>query len=321
MFPKPYEQARVRSEGTVDDTSDVKLTGDDNEQARVRSEGAVDDTSDVKFTADGYGCEDDSVQFVEKKCQRKTTADMFDSETNVGKSVCDNAAVRLNEFIGPSHVFVDKNPLISTTTISTFGLSTCYFYLMCVAVKKQFSDTCANVMDNLNDLYFFVGGGAVLTSDIVRSACSLLLNADQQTCTVLKREFGSRSINTLFDKLFNRVTILKATSFMLSNEEESVASDMAISEQTKVVDPPSYTIFYNCLYDAGYITIDFGREKLFNIASMMFSLRSPSNNNFAWIIDYEGIKNIKDSIGNRPEELAKLEKALCLLENSSLFDP
>ncbi|CAF4591156.1 unnamed protein product [Rotaria socialis] len=84
---------------------------------------------------------------------------------------------------------------------------------------------------------------------------------------------------------------------MLSNEEESVASDMAISEQTKVVDPPSYTIFYNCLYDAGYITIDFGREKLFNIASMMFSLRSPSNNNFAWIIDYEGIKNIKDSIG------------------------
>ncbi|CAF4983508.1 unnamed protein product, partial [Rotaria socialis] len=187
MFPKPYEQARVRSEGTVDDTSDVKLTGDDNEQARVRSEGAVDDTSDVKFTADGYGCEDDSVQFVEKKCQRKTTADMFDSETNVGKSVCDNAAVRLNEFIGPSHVFVDKNPLISTTTISTFGLSTCYFYLMCgtlnncrfsylnhnvdpyekvtiadtlyfilhdivVAVKKQFSDTCANVMDNLNDL-------------------------------------------------------------------------------------------------------------------------------------------------------------------------
>ncbi|CAM2726610.1 unnamed protein product [Rotaria socialis] len=312
MFPKPYEQARVRSEGTVDDTSDVKLTGDDNEQARVRSEGAVDDTSDVKFTADGYGCEDDSVQFVEKKCQRKTTADMFDSETNVGKSVCDNAAVRLNEFIGPSHVFVDKNPLISTTTISTFGLSTCYFYLMCGTLnncrfsylnhnvdpyeKVTIADTLYFILHDIV-VAFFVGGGAVLTSDIVRSACSLLLNADQQTCTVLKREFGSRSINTLFDKLFNRVTILKATSFMLSNEEESVASDMAISEQTKVVDPPSYTIFYNCLYDAGYITIDFGREKLFNIASMMFSLRSPSNNNFAWIIDYEGIKNIKDSIG------------------------
>jgi hypothetical protein len=159
---------------------------------------------------------------------------------------------------GIANVFVDDKPRISTRSISTFGVSTCYFYLMCgtfkesqfcylnhnvdryekttipealyfilndivVALEKQFPDASVNIIDSLNDVYFFVGGGAILTQDVVREAYSLLRNADERTVTELKREFDDSSINNIFDKLFNRITILKAISFVLPDEEESEA--------------------------------------------------------------------------------------------------
>jgi hypothetical protein len=56
------------------------------------------------------------------------------------------------------------------------------------------------MINNLNDIYFFVRDDTILTQDVVGEACSLLLNADEETVTELKREFNNRSINTLFDK-------------------------------------------------------------------------------------------------------------------------
>ncbi len=77
------------------------------------------------------------------------------------------------------------------------------------------------MINNLNDIYFFVRDDTILTQDVVGEACSLLLNADEETVIELKREFNKRSINMLFGKWFNRVTILKTTSFVLSDEGES----------------------------------------------------------------------------------------------------
>ena len=155
---------------------------------------------------------------------------------------------------GIANVFVDDNP-----RISTFGVSTCYFYLMCgtfeesqfcylnhnvdryekttiskalyfilndivVAPEKNFYNESVNIIDSLNDVYLFVGGGGILTQDVVREACLLLRNADERTVTKLKREFDDIKIINLFDKLFNRIIILKAISVVLSDKEESEAS-------------------------------------------------------------------------------------------------
>jgi len=56
------------------------------------------------------------------------------------------------------------------------------------------------MINNLNDIYFFVSDDTILTQDVVGEACSLLRNADERTVTELKREFNNGSINTLFDK-------------------------------------------------------------------------------------------------------------------------
>jgi hypothetical protein len=53
------------------------------------------------------------------------------------------------------------------------------------------------MINNLNDIYFPVGEDTILTQDVVGEACSLLLNADEQTVTELKREFNNNYVMKL----------------------------------------------------------------------------------------------------------------------------
>jgi len=94
-------------------------------------------------------------------------------------------------------VIVENDPLIATTSIGTYGVSSCYFYLLCgtfkddpfcylnhnvdryenetisnalylilddivTVFKKKFCDTSIDISDNINSTYLFVVGGELL---------------------------------------------------------------------------------------------------------------------------------------------------------------
>lgn len=63
----------------------------------------------------------------------------------------------------------------------------------------------------------------MISSDIniVRQACSLLVNTVEQTVIQIKTDFDDININNLFEKLIDNVTIIKFISFILFNKEET----------------------------------------------------------------------------------------------------
>jgi len=161
-------------------------------------------------------------------------------------------------------VTVDEHPDISATNIRTFGVSVCSFYLLygtfkddpfcylnhnvdryekrkisnalyCIlddiltTIKKKFSGkSSVDIIDNLNNLHLFVGGGEMLNHDIVREACALLVNTDEKTAYQFKKDYRRTNIIKLFEKLINNVTILKVISYALSDEEETGAKSKYI---------------------------------------------------------------------------------------------
>ncbi len=81
----------------------------------------------------------------------------------------------------------------------------------------------------------------------------------------------------------------------------------------KLIEPPSYTLLYNCVLNIGFISIDYGGEHLYPIAEMNFALGSCSKNMFTFHFNDEEIEKLKAQIFNQPTELDKLNKVLSLI--------
>jgi hypothetical protein len=147
---------------------------------------------------------------------------------------------------------------VTKTTISTSGLSTCYFILFnfninnCMYaylrhqskeinstitapkllegfltdiwhetkrhLSKRFDLPGALNVTRLTELNLFVGGGVKQTIDVVRNAFSLLFKKDQSVVEIISL-FESEDIRFLADQLFSKVQILNPITYLQEDEE------------------------------------------------------------------------------------------------------
>ncbi|CAF4596434.1 unnamed protein product, partial [Rotaria sp. Silwood1] len=167
----------------------------------------------------------------------------------------------------------------------------------------------------------FYGGGQAKENDILRQACSLLATKDTEALDTLNKYFDNTDSHDLYRKLMNNVTILNAVSFPMNEHEEVEAMGMDEDDQNNIVNPSDIKLYYDCVSDLGFSSIDFG--KLIDgicIGFSTFSIRSNNNNNFIWYTYNKNIEKMKIKYANEPTVLEMLDKSLSSIPTQPLFD-
>ena len=206
-------------------------------------------------------------------------------------------------------------------------------------LKADLIDRSSNkTFNGLNSVHLILAGGEQKDDDILRRAFSLMANPDADAQIRAKATFPNENVKILYDKLINNVTILKAITYVMSDEEEEQASSkifflsnskdfeyismfVEMKHQDEIIDPSSLSVYYDCVIDRGYLAIEWGSCKYFtHLAYMLFGLRTINKSQLTWNIVYDQIETIRTAIGGQSSNSALLDKALQHIPDDPIFD-
>ncbi|UJR38486.1 hypothetical protein I4U23_031154 [Adineta vaga] len=258
-----------------------------------------------------------------------------------------------DELLENCDVPVDDVPLLTKTNISSYGASSCKFFLLTgIYQDENFSyldhdvsyyenDGVLNVLysvldfivnkfeqdligsssdksfNDLKNIRLIIGGGEERTYDVLRHAFSLLINPDANAKNETKRFFNDSRVNILYDKLVENVIILKSVAYLMSDEDEA----KKVIDPSEVINTPSLALYYDCVIDRSYIAIEWGKGRtLVHLAYMLFGLYATEKPKLTLNIQYDQIEQIKEVIADQQSDQVLLEKALGYISDDPLFN-
>ncbi|CAF3889097.1 unnamed protein product, partial [Rotaria sordida] len=245
-------------------------------------------------------------------------------------------------------VLQNKNtPAISRETIGTYGVSTCFFYLLTglynqepfsyldhhdfeVDEDKNPYDTLYSLLDHifnflkdsifatdsltdisikkLKNLFLMIGGGCPKQRDIVRYSFSTLINYDSICYPIVHQKMKDN--------------LDKYTAYFFDHDQEIVEAKTS-SNPDSSIQPPTLWLIYDAKLNEGQIAITWKTiNDEIDLAHMFFQLphKSPENG-FNWVVNHEKIEQLKEKIDYQSLKAKKLEKALSCIPTNGLFRP